>query len=53
MKAFERIKTMTINEKALELHEKWNGIAANGPILPSPRTALPSETTATVLDLMV
>lgn len=25
MKAFERIKTMTINEKALELHEKWNG----------------------------
>ena len=29
------------------------GIAANGPILPSPRTALPSETTATVLDLMV
>lgn len=25
MKAFERIKTTTINEKALELHEKWNG----------------------------
>ena len=25
MKAFERIKIMTINEKALELHEKWNG----------------------------
>ena len=25
MKAFERIKTMTLNEKALELHEKWNG----------------------------
>ena len=25
MKAFERIKTMTINENALELHEKWNG----------------------------
>ena len=25
MKAFERIKSMTINEKALELHEKWNG----------------------------
>ena len=25
MKAFERIKTMTINEKALELHEKWKG----------------------------
>ena len=25
MKAFERIKTMTINEKALELHEIWNG----------------------------
>ena len=25
MKAFERIRTMTINEKALELHEKWNG----------------------------
>ena len=25
MKTFERIKTMTINEKALELHEKWNG----------------------------
>ena len=25
MKAFERIKTMTINEKALKLHEKWNG----------------------------
>ena len=25
MKACERIKTMTINEKALELHEKWNG----------------------------
>ena len=25
MKSFERIKTMTINEKALELHEKWNG----------------------------
>ena len=25
MKAFERIKTITINEKALELHEKWNG----------------------------
>ncbi len=25
MKAFERIKTMTINEKALELHGKWNG----------------------------
>ena len=25
MKVFERIKTMTINEKALELHEKWNG----------------------------
>ena len=25
MKAFERIKTMTINEKAPELHEKWNG----------------------------
>ena len=25
MKAFERIKTLTINEKALELHEKWNG----------------------------
>ena len=25
MKAFDRIKTMTINEKALELHEKWNG----------------------------
>ena len=25
MKAFERIKNMTINEKALELHEKWNG----------------------------
>ena len=25
MKAFERIKTMTINEKALEIHEKWNG----------------------------
>ena len=25
MTAFERIKTMTINEKALELHEKWNG----------------------------
>ena len=24
MKAFERIKTMTINEKALELHEQWN-----------------------------
>ena len=24
MKAFERIKTMTINEKALELLEKWN-----------------------------
>ena len=25
MKAFERIKTMTINEKAHELYEKWNG----------------------------
>ena len=25
MKAFERIKNMTTNEKALELHEKWNG----------------------------
>ena len=25
MKAFESIKTITFNEKALELHEKWNG----------------------------
>ena len=25
MKEFERIKTIKINEKALELHEKWNG----------------------------
>ena len=25
MKAFERIKTRDSNEKALELHEKWNG----------------------------
>ena len=29
------------------------GIAASGPISPSPRTALPSETTATVLRLIV
>ena len=29
------------------------GMAAYGPILPSPSTALPSETTATVLDLIV
>ena len=29
------------------------GMAAYGPILPSPRTALPSDTTATVLALMV
>ena len=29
------------------------GIAASGPILPRPSTALPSETTATVLDLIV
>ena len=25
MKAFDSIKTMTINEQALDLHEKWNG----------------------------
>ena len=29
------------------------GIAASGPMSPSPRTALPSETTATVLRLIV
>ena len=29
------------------------GIAASGPMLPSPSTALPSETTATVLRLIV
>ena len=29
------------------------GMAASGPILPKPRTALPSETTATVFALMV
>ena len=29
------------------------GIAASAPMLPRPKTALPSETTATVFDLMV
>ncbi len=29
------------------------GIAASGPMSPSPRTAVPSETTATVLRLIV
>ena len=29
------------------------GMAARGPIFPSPSTALPSDTTATVFDLMV
>ena len=29
------------------------GIAASGPMSPSPSTAVPSETTATVLPLMV
>ena len=29
------------------------GIAAYGPIFPRPSTALPSETTATVFDLIV
>ena len=29
------------------------GMAASGPIFPRPRTALPSDTTATVLDLIV
>ncbi len=40
----------SLNSTALP---SMTGIAAWGPMLPSPRTALPSDTTATVLDFQV
>jgi hypothetical protein len=40
----------SLNKTALP---SMTGMAASGPMFPSPRTALPSDTTATVLRLIV
>jgi hypothetical protein len=45
--------SMSANSLKSIAFPSMTGMAASGPMSPSPRTAVPSETTATVLPLIV